>query len=347
MAEHWESTVRRANLIMGFERLGSPTDLTKQVESFSYTDNLDGEADSLEVTLEDFEGRWKWDWYPVEGDKVYGHLLCQNWDRLGNLPLIDFGVLTIDDVEPSGPPDKVTVRAVSTPITSTLKKQPRSRLFEGLTLKKIFQQIAGEQGLGLDWKTTGFQDKPRDIVAQNKESPWAFLTRLAKENGLTVKVAEQKLIVQYGVSLEQQDPILTIKLGEARLLRYRFHSSALNVYKACQVLYHDPVDNQTHTHTFEPQNPPKVGPILKISERVASKDEAKKLAQAKLREKNLQQHPGSLVFEGNPSLKAGEILTVEGHGKHDDNYLITRATHRLSGSSAYETEVSIKRKVGF
>ncbi|MCX7289635.1 MAG: hypothetical protein NTY28_00695, partial [Janthinobacterium sp.] len=73
-------------------------ELNQYLTAITYTDNLSGEADGLDIELEDSDGRWLDSWYPEKGAELSLQFGYQQQ------PLISAGRFDIDELELSGPP---------------------------------------------------------------------------------------------------------------------------------------------------------------------------------------------------------------------------------------------------
>jgi len=83
-------------------------DILPHVISFSYSDKSQGEADELEITLEDSEKIWQNEWYPTKGDTVSSKIIDIN----GTL---DCGTFTVDEITGNGSieGDTFTIKALA------------------------------------------------------------------------------------------------------------------------------------------------------------------------------------------------------------------------------------------
>ena len=55
---------RRAGLIITYNDKDISVDASNGVISMTYTSNASGEVDSIELSLEDRDGKWQGEWYP-------------------------------------------------------------------------------------------------------------------------------------------------------------------------------------------------------------------------------------------------------------------------------------------
>jgi len=329
--------IRRARISLIYEGKDITKDVEDYVISLVYTDYAHGKSDSLEVVFEDRDKLWQSAWFPEKGAKLKAEIILTNWNGSGTKKL-PCGVFTIDEVELNGPPDRVSVKAVSALVTTAIRLEKRTVAYENTSLMQIANDIVGKHGLQLFFEGEDVQFKRLD---QKNESDLAFLKRIAEANGFHIKLAEEKLIVYQGKSFDSKPPSLTIKRGETPIKNYRFSSKAFEIYKACEVTYWDAEKKEVLTYRFEPEDTPKVGHVLKINERVESRAEAEKRAKAELRKKNRNELTAEITLMGNPSLSAGLNIQIEGFGVYDGVYAIEEARHEVS--QGYTTTIKLRK----
>jgi hypothetical protein len=116
-------------------------DITSAIEqrliSIELTDNRGMEADQLSISLSDHDGLLA---IPPRGAVVR---LWLGWHDTG---LVDKGSYTVDEVEHSGAPDVLNIRARSADLREGLKAK-KERSWSGQTLGAIVQTVAGAYGL--------------------------------------------------------------------------------------------------------------------------------------------------------------------------------------------------------
>ncbi|ELL0516449.1 phage protein D, partial [Salmonella enterica] len=175
-------------------------DITAYATSITFTDKLSGESDELEVELEDSEQRWRDAWYPGMGDTLSLQL------GFKGKPLTDCGGFSIDEIELSGPPDSVSIRGRSAPVTRAMRTRS-NRGFENTTLAAIAGRIARKHKLKLEGQ---IEPLTLERITQYGESDLAFLKRLAQDYGYMVKITPQKLIFSHLGKLRDAPVIRTI-----------------------------------------------------------------------------------------------------------------------------------------
>ncbi len=78
----------------------------------------------------------------------------------------------------------------------------------------------------------------------------------------------------------------------------------------------------------------------KLRTNASTQQVADSKAQAKLNQSQDKQCEGSLTTSGDTRLTAGSNINLTGFGRFDGKYRIKQATHRISRSTGYTTEVA-------
>ncbi|WP_130831090.1 phage late control D family protein [[Erwinia] mediterraneensis] len=163
------------------------TDITqsiaKRLISLTLTDNRSFEADQLDIELDDTDGLLQ---LPRRGVAL---TLALGWK---GEPLIPKGTFTVDEVEHSGTPDRLTVRARSADFRATLNIR-REKSWHQTTVGAMVKEIAArhklEAALGVD-----MAKMPIDHLDQTNESDGSFLMRLARQCGAIACIKSGKLL---------------------------------------------------------------------------------------------------------------------------------------------------------
>lgn len=144
------------------------TVLQGRLVSLRLTDNPGFEADTLEINLDDSDGKLD---IPPRGAELS---LALGWKTQ---QLIDKGTFTVTEVEYEGPPDTLILRAHATDMRSTLNLR-REESYHNLTLGQLVLRLAGRNRLGSAISQM-FDDIELAHEDQAGETDAAFLTRLA------------------------------------------------------------------------------------------------------------------------------------------------------------------------
>ncbi|KGH08706.1 regulatory protein [Comamonas thiooxydans] len=339
----------RPVFVIRYEQKDITNDLTPYVRAVTYTDYLSGQSDTLEVELEDVDGRWIDTWYPGKGDTLSADI---GYD---NAPLLPCGSFEIDEIEFSFPPSVVRIKALSTGVKASVRT-PNGKPYENTTLAAIAQRVAKRNRLTLIGK---IREIRIDRVTQFMETDVAFLTRLAREFGYAFKITGSKLVFSELAELRRTGPAVVLTLQDLSQLNLR--DKIKEIYKEEKQRYFNPKTKKLEVYGVKDGQMQVVGQSTakgkdgkdsgqqvsadthKMSARAGSKATAQVKAQAALDASNLQQTAGSMTAPGNTKLVAGNTVDLQRCGKLDGKYLVESARHRMERSSGYTTELEIKR----
>ncbi|QWN07005.1 phage late control D family protein [Xanthomonas citri] len=117
------------------------TDLTERIAprllDLTLTECRGGEADQLDLRIHDHDGKTA---LPKRGVRL---AVALGWKATG---LVGKGSFIVDEVEYSGAPDVITVRARSADLTANVRTR-RERSWHNTTLGAVLNTLAGEHGL--------------------------------------------------------------------------------------------------------------------------------------------------------------------------------------------------------
>lgn len=341
---------RRISAIIKYNNKDISADISKYLKSISYTDNLSGEADDLQITLEDKAGLWQSKWMPEKGAFLDATLQQKYWQTLSALPQsLRFGLFEIDEMTSSGYPSEIQIKAVSVPDNNTLRGTERSRSWEKTKLQVIANDIAIDAGMTLFWDTE--ENPVLDRAEQTEQSDLSFLYAICKDKGLALKISDKKIIVFDEAKYEAEKAKITIvkpgtvykkESGMKYLFvgtGYSLRTKIRDIYAACRVSYQQGSSKSNIEATYTVAG--KKGKTLQVNEQVESVAEALNLAKKRLREKNKDEVTGSLNMLGNFVLLSGVTVNLLGFGAFDGRYLITRASHDIGGG--YTTNIDVRR----
>lgn len=308
--------------------------------SFSYTDSASGQADDLQLTLEDSRGRWQASRQPAKGDTLKAVLSTVDGEAEGQGRKLDCGAFLVDETSLSGPPDVLQLKAVAVPVASSLRGQKKNKAWEAVRLSVILEELAARGGLE---KYFACDDDPLySRVEQNQQSDLEFLQTICEKAGLALKVTFAKIVIFDEQLYEQKPVVLTIRKRGSTVLSYSFSSNTRDCYSACKVAYYDAMKKVTLEYEFKPPRPPETGQVLAVNEQVDSVAAAEKLAKKLLRQKNKEENKASLTLAGDVRLVSGKTVMMEGWGRYDGKYIIEQARHDY-GSAGYQVSVELRK----
>lgn len=311
---------------------------------FTFTDNTHGKADEVRLTLHNRDGRWSGAWKPRKGMPVQATLICSDWEAFGQTLSLPCGRFTIDEIEFSGPPDKVSIKAVSSALTSQLRDTEKTRAWENTSLQAVAAQIATENGLSLLY--TGDAHRFQRID-QRRESDLGFISRLAGERAMNCKVHDGKLVLFDAETAESQRASMTLPKqgGMYSPTSYSFTDASSGTgFTSAEVAYTNPATGTTHVATARAADQSGAdSKTLMLDQRVESAGEAMRLSRAQLHNANAQSMTARVECLGCPRLVAGRTVSLEGFGDFSGLYFISSATHRTGGSQGYSTALELTR----
>ncbi len=329
--------VRRVTPRIKYLKKDITADLAPYLLSLTYTDYAHGKADDLEIRLADREGLWSGPWYPGKGDRIEVELFCENWLGSGRHVTLRCGIFEVDEIEISGPPSEVTVRAHSALVTKDLRSTKRTRAWENTSLRCIAAEIAGRHGLTLLWDG---EDVPYKRVDQTEEPDLAFLKRLCEAADRYLKLAHEKLIISEETA--RKGGPLAGTITKEKCKSFSLRNKTHRIYRACRVKYFDPERKELLEHVEEDPKAPKSGEVLEINKRCESLDQAIKRARAELSRRNKFETEGEITLPGDPALVAGVSVELEGFGVLSGRYAVEESRHSYS-RAGYETSLRVRR----
>lgn len=330
---------RSANLQLTYENVDISADLRPHLISWTYTDNLSGQADDLQITLEDRGQLWTGDWMPDKGAVVKAKIVRKNWEEDGKTDELPLGQFEIDEIEVGSPSSTVTIKSVSIPESSSLRGEAKNRAWEKTRLSVVAADVAAGAGVKLFYDTD--DDPEYDRIEQTEESDLVFLQRLCNDAGLALKVSDAQVVIFDEAKYERQEPVDTIIRNQARIISFRARTTLTGLYSSSWVDYHNTEQKDSIKYEFTPPNPPRTGRVLVINERVTSIAEAERLAKKRLREANKDGTTFSLSLAGDIRYLAGLTVNLSGWGAFDGKYIITQAGH--SQQSGYTTNLELRK----
>lgn len=339
------------------------TDVLPDLLSFSYNDNESGEADDISLSLKDNTGKWANTWKPDAGEIVKAEIIQGRTD--GEERNLYCGKFYVDSLSAAGNPRTLELKAVSTPLTTPIRRKAKSRSFENFSLKYIASKIAHENGLKFIYDTSSTVGYDR--VEQKQESDLTFLKRLCDDIGLSLKITDDNLVVFEQSKYERGEVTQTLTLGESNILSWGFSAEMGDTYKSATVTYRDPKQKKAGqaggymtdtekeewiknkktnaavmSYTFTDEHAEESAQELVVKKRAKSIEEAKLLAKAALREANARKLTGSMSLIGDVTLVSGAVVMCKGFGTgFDGKYIITKAGHSV-GSGGYTTSIELR-----
>jgi hypothetical protein len=316
-------------------------DITKYLLSLTYSDKTEGESDEIQINLEDSEALWRGPWYPSKGSTL--EVLIGYNDAL-----INCGVFEIDEIELTGPPDTVSIKALATGIKGSLRTK-KSFAHENKTLGQIAEAVAKSNGLTVHGSIEPIVINRR---TQHRETDLTFLRKLSNEFGYVFSIRGKNLIFTKIFDLENLKPVTTI--NRSQLISYSLKDKTVETYSNAKVSYQNPEEGEVVNfevdkfHNADGIEFSKIdtSDTLVINDKAENKQQAEAKAKAALYAANSNQQEGNLTVQGNPYLVAGNNFKLTGMGKLSGSYHIKASTHNIDKGGGYTVDLEIKRVGG-
>lgn len=331
--------------------------LEKRLLNLTLTDNRGFEADQLDIELDDADGQLQ---LPRRGVLLD---LALGWQGEA---LFSKGTYIVDEIEHTGTPDRLVLRARSADFRQTLNVR-REKSWHLTTVAEMVKEIAGRHKLTA---VLGENVKNMDIdhLDQTNESDASFLMRLAKQCGAIACVKNGNLLFirqgQGKTASGKALPVITLQRKDGDGHRFTL------------------VDRDAYTgviaswlHTREPAKRPEakvkrrrkatgkkkeleakqgdylIGTdenVLVLSRTYANRANAERAA--KMQWERLQRGVASFSIQlarGRADLYTEMPVKVSGFKQMIDagEWIITTLTHSLSADSGYTTSIELEVKI--
>ncbi|MDH0834045.1 contractile injection system protein, VgrG/Pvc8 family [Acinetobacter johnsonii] len=309
------------------------TKFQDRLNSLTITDNRGMESDALEVTLSDHDGLLN---LPPKDAVI------QAWIGWSNTGLVYKGLYKVKEVEHSGAPDILTIRASSADLKSGLK-QKKERSFSNVTLEAVLQAIAFQHELDLSVHQSLAKRQIINLI-QN-ESDANLLTRLADEHDAMASIKNGKLLfMPKGASqtISGQDlPTYLITRDKGDSHRYS-NTDGGDEITAVRAFYYDAAQGKKLEVVYGDASNQNIKELRHIHQ---DKQSATLVAKAKLADLKRT----SLTFSynlayGNPDLIPEMTFLFDGLKEQIDEiyWLGTRITHSIDASNGFTTALELE-----
>ncbi len=315
------------------------TSIADRFCSMSITDATGLDSDTFEVVLADHDPQAMPIEIPQTGAVLEVYL---GYDAEAT----NMGMFIVDEVELSGWPSQMTIRAKAAPMSKSkdgktdLQTQKSRSWPKNTKFGDMVAKIAKEHGL-----KPAVSDSLKDIQLphfdQTDESDMSFLLRIGKRYDAITKPAAGKLIVtKRGESKAVSGESLPVITVFAKELSTYSMTIATRDGAGTVIAYYQDRKNAKRKEV-------KLGegePVKRLRHSYGSEQAAKDAAQAELDKRKRGDHQLSISMPGNPLLSAETMLDIAGvrHGV-DGMWIITSVTHSLDKGSGYGCDVECEK----
>jgi len=317
------------------------TDLTDRIRPrlimLRLSERRGGDADQLEITLDDSDGRLA---MPREGATLSVQL---GWSAGSGVTvgLVDKGKFTVDEVEHSGPPDQITIRARAADFTSAIATR-REKSWHDTTLGAIVREIADRNRL-TPRCAAALAPIVIKAMAQTRESDIALLRRLGREHDAVATVKAGALILSpTGAATTATGatiPAITIRRsdGDRHIFRIRKREEAGSV----SADWHDRKDAKKKTVTVGTG----AGEVKRLARTYPTEEAARRAATAE--QGRAAREPRSMdlgLALGRLEIYPDRPVTLTGFKTEIDavKWLVADVTHELLPDRGFTTALTLE-----
>lgn len=278
----------------------------------------------------------------TKGMKIQSVIVRQNWNSDGKDDVLECGQFSLDDISASGPPNVIAIKATSLPYSSTIRQMKKSKSWEKYSLSGIANEIADKNGMTCMYLCEA--DPIFERVEQYRSSDIEFLKTLCHDNGCSLKVSNNIIVIFDQAEYEKKKSVRTIQRGsKGGYIKYKLSTVSNDRYASCRVscTKNDGTMIQATAYVEDYDKDNKDNQCLEIKQSVKTTEEARLLAEKKLRLHNKFEKTATFTFPGDPSLLAGCVVELKDWGAFDGKYIIKQAKHQVS-SSGYTTQISLR-----
>ncbi|MGE8400787.1 MAG: contractile injection system protein, VgrG/Pvc8 family [Delftia tsuruhatensis] len=255
----------------------------------------------------------------------------------------DKGEYIIDEIEHSGAPDTIMLRARSAEMRQTLR-QRASNSWHGATLGNVVRDIAKRNGMqaNVDEALAGL---PVQHIDQTNESDMHFLTRLGRQHDAVATVKKGRLVfLPIGSTRNASGKQLAaVQIRRQDGDRHRYHTAARDAYTGVRAYWHDNGRaSRQAAIDGEEEN------LKTLKDSYATEDDA--MAAARAERGRLQRGAATLEITlaiGDPSIMVQSPVTVSGFKEDIDGeqWLCKTVEHTLD-DNGLTTRMEMERAGG-
>lgn len=307
--------------------------LAPRLISLSLTEGRENTADQLDIELDDHNGQLT---IPRQEAEIELHI---GW---AGQPLIDKGSFVVDEVEHSGAPDKLTIRARAADMGGEIRTR-QEKSWHSTTLGAILAELAKRNSLThkVDQALAAIKIAHLD---QTNESDMHFLTRLARQHDAVATVKKKHLLFMpiNGTKTSKGEKLPTIRITRKDGDQHRWSSSARDAFDGVRAWW----SNSVNGRRKEVIAGKKTRNVKTLKETYASEQDALTAARAEMQ--RLQRGMATFTLTlamGRPEITAQSPITVSGFKPEIDgqDWLVKEVTHSMDDGSGWTSQVKMER----
>lgn len=322
----------------GEKQSPAAVDISPYIADMTYTDTSDGESDSVDITLDARDERWRGEWFPRKGSAVYPTAKGTDWEKSGDEKQMNCGVFLLDDISYTDSPDTLSLSAVSKPSDTEFSDTKREAIWKNTSVKRIGQVIAARYGLGLE-----FDGEDQNISSdEQKESDSGYYDSLCRKYGLSVKLYARKIWVYDREKYKEKPAAATLSKSDMVPGSIKWNTTLTGTYTGGDFRYEDSDTGKVIACSVGVEGKKKT-----LSQKADSVSDALRQLCGELNRDNHSAVTLRCSVMGNFAVSAGCCVNISGlgggsatSGGMDGKYFVDRATHRFN-ASGFVTELEL------
>lgn len=328
---------RMSKLVVKYNGNDISKNISKSLINFTYIDDEQGKADSIDILLENKNGYWTTDNYPEPGATIEVDLNLFDWVNLGDKLKVHWGRFKIDELVASSD-GTFSIKAISENAAGSFTKEKQFKTWENISLREVLEEIAKNNNMKLIWKPGVGTVFERIYQIEQTDSDF-IVEKCGLSAGFKIKVTNDKIIIyedtigESGLNLYARD-----------ISSFEFSSKTFNCYSAAELKYFNSETGELVT--FREEDPEiKNKKVLILNQDVKNSEEAKTIVKSRLKNANSKAITASISMIGNPSVFSGYTVNLKKFGVFSGTYIIDKVTHKIDNQSGYRVnfEASLKR----
>ena len=292
------------------------------------TDKPGMESDDFELRIDARDGALA---LPARGAVLQVHL------GYPGQPLTRLGRYTVDEVELSGPPDTLVIRGKASDLRGT-GKTIRSGSWEAATLQRIVAEIGARNG----WQAVCPVTVKLPRVDQYSESDFNFITRLARQNDCTAKLADGQLLVlpRQGGQSASGKVLGVVTIARKDVSQWQFRLADKSTHKAVRTRHQDPATGKLNVVELDNGDAPQgLQPVHTDRHLYPNRAAAEQAAKARLASFNRDTASVRLDMPGRTDLFAERSVAITGFLAGLDGPYLVESVEQVFTSSGWRTTV--------
>lgn len=334
------------------ERKKSRERIAKDLTGFSYTANASGAADSVELQLNNRDGKWNAGYMPRKKDKIKSVLHTYYWDKASEKKKMTCGLFLVDSISFSGNTLDCTIGGTSIPEYSSFRATDRRKTWKKAHLKEIGKAIAKRYHMKFYFDGA---DTSVGTQKQELQTDCEFLTNLCEAYGYGIKLYSGRLVIYSKAKYEAKAPVGTLHKRQCSE-QFDWETNLCGTYTGAKIKYtpastsskSDTKENSSKSSTKKKKKSSTVITVGKGNRYLTVTDSAESVAQAKkvaAAKANLENEKATTLTVGTRGmLKYSEADTIKliGAGKLNGKYFIDSITF-TKDSSGFHTSMTMHK----